>query len=514
MPASVATQTDASTPSSSSRRGGPTSAKLWGHDRPRIDVAPSSGLTRGDDVVALAEALGEPLLPWQSYAIRRASAVDHDGQWLARNVSVVVARQNGKTHLLRMRILTGLFVWGERLIVHAAQNREIALETFRAVEATIRSTPWLREELDYVRRTNGQEEIALKNGSRYRIVAATPGGARGLSADVVLLDEAREHRTHEAYAALAYTTQARPNAQIWLTSNAGDATSVVLNAARASALELLDVEQVRGLCYLEWSAPPGVAIDDVDGIAQANPALGHTITLDAILARLASDPADVFRTEALCQWVDTLDSPWPPGAWARAEVDGVELDTTGERPTWLAVDVSLDRRSAGLIVVQKVEGLPVDGVLPGMEPDRFLAVLVDEWHAEGAVDDLLIAGDVAERFREFHAREVDYDRYTAAAIANRLASAGIPVHDVSGADFAGASDGLLSAMCSDPPRVIHTGQPALADHLNACARKPAADGGWRIVRRSSAGPVQGAIALAMALHRAQQPAVEPRIIVG
>lgn len=456
-------------------------------------------------------------MPWQAHAIDAAARVNPDtGTWSHKTVGVVVARQNGKTHLLRMRVLAGLYVWRERLIVHTAQNREIALETFRAVEATIRSTPWLASELDYVRRTNGQEEIALRNGCRYRIVAATPGGARGLSADVVLVDEAREHHTVDAYAALVYTTSARPNAQVWLTSNAGDASSVVLNRLRAQALEAIaDPSADPSVCYLEWSAPEGCQLDDRDGWAQANPALGRTITVDTLAARRRGDPPEVFRTEALCQWVDTLASPWPHGAWDAGLVADVELDTTGERPTWLGVDVSLDRREAALVAVQLVdEALEIDGVLPGLGPPRYLAVLLDTWHATGAVDELAIAGDVAEIARTLNVRELCFDRYTAAGIAARVATAGIPTVDVSGAEFAAASDGLLSAMCTDPPRVVHTGQNVLTDHLQACAKKPAADGGWRIVRRSSAGPVAGAIGLAMALHRAQVPTVEPRILVG
>lgn len=457
-----------------------------GLDRPRLETPALDGPTLGGDLAALAEAIGVPLLPWQDHVARRAHVIDGDGRWRHSTAGVVVARQNGKTHLLRMRILTGLFVWGERLIVATAQNREIALETFRAVVETIEAHPWLSAEVRTIRRTNGQEEVVLHSGARYKIVAPTPGGARGLSADLVVLDEAREHRTIDAYAALVYTTQARANPQVWLTSNAGDAHSIVLNRLRAQAERAIaDPGSDESIGYWEWSAAPGARLDDPEAWRQANPALGHMVAASTLAARVKSDPPDVVRTELLCQWVDTMDSPWPPDAWSSCRTE-VELDLG--LPTFLAFDVTPDRRDAALVAVQ-----------PGHD-DELRAFLLDTWHADGALDDLKVAGDVAEQTRHLGAQIVAFDRYTGSAIAARLASAGLPVQDVSGPRFVQACDELLSAMVSR--RLRHAGQDTLTEHILACARKPAADGGWRIVRQRSAGPVCAAIALTMALHHA------------
>lgn len=482
-----------------------------GSPTPRVATpVPDGAVSIGSDVAELAEAIGEPLFPWQELVAERTALVDPStGRWCHQTVGVVVARQNGKTHLLRPRILAGLYLWGERLIVHTAQNREISLETFRAVADTIERTPWLRQELRYVRRTNGQEEIALKSGARYRIVASTAAAARGLSADLVIIDEAREHRTVDAYAALVYTTQARPNPQTWLTSNAGDATSVVLNRVRDQAVRAIAAPGTdTTVGYLEWSAPPGCKLDDRDGWAAANPSLGLTLTDTTLEARMRSDPPDVFRTEALCQWVDTLESPWPADSWTDAREDGLQLEPG--RPTWLGLDIAPNRRTGALVAVQQLP--EPDDALPGTTPDRFGAFLVDTWTADGALDELAVAGDVAEVARQLEARVVAYDRYTAAAVAARLASAGIATDDTSGGRFAQACDELLSAMVTR--RVVHAGQAVLTDHVLACAKKPANDGGWRIIRRKSAGPVAGAVALAMALHHALQPQAEAQIIVG
>ena len=262
----------------------------------------------------------------------------------------------------------------------------------------------------------------------------------------------------------------------------------VLNRLRQQALRAIAVPgSDPTVGYWEWSAADGCDLDDPAAWSQANPALGHTITADTLAARIRSDPPQVVRTELLCQWVDTMDSPWPPNAWAACTTDGLELQA--DRDTVLALDVSPDRRTAALVAVQAAE----DG-------DQLDAVLVDTWHADGAVDDLTIATAVAEVAEQLDARLVAYDRYTASAVAQRLQRAGVAVAEVSGPLFVQACDQLLTAMVTG--RLRHPGQAALTDHVLAAARKPAADGGWRIVRARSAGPIPAAVALAMAVHHA------------
>lgn len=467
-------------------------AQLLGSPTPRVATPRPDLPSRGADVVELAEAIGEPLLPWQATVMDRAHVVQPDGTWAHSTVAVVVARQSGKTHAARMRVLAGLFLWGERLWLGTAQSREVALETFRAVVETVQRVPWLADEVASVRFTNGQEELRLKSGARYKIVAPTPGAARGLSVDGLLLDEARELRNHDVFGAFVYTTQARPNPQVWLTSNAGDARSAVLNAHRDRAYAMIESagDGRDPLCWLEWSAPPGCDVDDVEGWAQANPGLGHMVRIAALEARAAQDPEPVVRTEMLCQWVDELVSPWPSGAWGDCAQAGLELDP--ERPTWLAVDTSPDRSMAALVAAQQLE----DG--------RVGLRLLSTWDAHrGAVDQAKVAADVATTARAYNTQLIAYDRWTSGAVAARLESAGHATADCSGSEFAQACDELLDAMAAR--RMAHPGQGVLDQHMAACARKPAADGGWRIVRQRSSGQVNAACAAAMALHHATIP---------
>ena len=464
-----------------------------------METPPASGSSRGADLVDLANALGQPLLPWQEHVADRAHVVDARGRWAHKMAGVLVARQSGKSHLLRLRIIAGLLLWGEKLVLSTAQSREVALEGFRLVVETMEDYPWLTRQVKRVSRTNGKEELEVKGGGRFKIVAPTEGGARGYSADLVIVDEARQHRTTDGYAALIYTTQARPNPQVWAVSNAGDAGSVVLNRLRDQALQSIATGIPGPLGWWEWSAEPGCDLDDRDAWAQANPALGHLIDEDTLAARVKSDPPDIVRTEMLCQWVDTLDSPFPPGVWADAYDSSVSI--VAGRPTWLGIDVTPDRRDAALIACQLLD-----------DDETMVVHVLDTWHADNTIDDLAIAGTVAQRARDLEARVVAFDRWTAAGIAQRIAGQSIPVGDVSGPRFAQACDELLSAMVSK--RLKHTGQEVLTEHVSSAARKGTGDGGWRIVRRQSAGPVCAAVAMAMAVHHAAQPLPRADIVVG
>jgi len=455
-----------------------------GSDEPRLESPVSTVESCGDELIALAEAFGQPLLPWQQNIARRAHA-GSPGAFEHRVVGVTVARQNGKSHLLAMRILAGLILWDEKLIVATAQSREVALETFRAVVGMLEQHPKFSQQIASVSRSYGREELRLRNGCRYRLVAPTAGGARGFSANLAIIDELREHHSYDAYAAISYTTTV-PKGQLWFASNAGDQSSVVLNDMRRQALAQAEPSTIY---YAEWSADPKLDVDDPVGWAQANPSLGHLIDADVLEGRLRTDPRPVFETEALCRWVDVLDSPWPPDAWA--DCADLELELVKDAPTFLAVDVSIDRRHAALVAVQV------------LDDDRLGAHLLDTWTADGAIDEMAIAGVIAPIARDLRARSVAFDRYTAAGIASRLASVGIPVGDCSGAQFAQACDELLSSMVHG--RLVHGAQDALTDHVLACVKKPVGDGGWRIVRRQSAGPIAGAVALVMATHYALQP---------
>lgn len=86
----------------------------------------------------------------------------------------------------------------------------------------------------------------------------------------------------------------------------------------------------------------------------------------------------------------------------------------------------------------------------------------------------------------------------------------MPVGDVSGANFVQACDQTLSAM--NAGRLAHSGQPDLVAHFNACVKKPAADGGWRVIRKGANADISAAVAAIMCINHALAPDRAPVIV--
>jgi phage terminase large subunit-like protein len=359
----------------------------------------------------------------------------------------------------------------------------MALDTFRQVAQVLENNDHLKGFVKQIRYANGTESIEMLDGRRLDVVAATRDGSRGRTADFLFIDELREIN-EEGFRAAIPTTRARPNAQTLLTSNAGDAFSVVLNGMRERALE----NPPKSFGFYEYSAPQYCKITDRVGWAQANPALSYTISEESLEEAVATSPIENTRTELLCQWIDSLASPWPHGVLEDTSDSALTIPVGGY--TVFAFDVSPSRRNASLVAGQIL-------------PDGRIGVgILQTWESQVSVDDLKIAVDIKAWADQYRPRQICYDKYTAQSIADKLTNAGQITQDISGASFYQACGDLLDALVNK--RLSHSGQSNWIQQMNNCAAK-VNDSAWRIVKRKSAGDVSGAIATAMVVHMLYKP---------
>ncbi|MDO4791849.1 MAG: hypothetical protein Q3999_05140 [Buchananella hordeovulneris] len=361
--------------------------KLVGHTEPRIHTPPLRPLTPetslGYSLIEFAELIGVPLLPWQqALAIRALELHPETGRFRFRTVVLLVARQNGKSTIAQLVTLWNLYVLQVALVLGTAQVLDVAEELWQSCVDLAEACPIMGPEVDTVCKTNGKKALELRSGARYKVAAATRRSGRGLSTDLLLLDELREHTTFAAWSASTKTTQARPRAQIWCMSNAGDLKSVVLKHLRLKTHQALgdpdgfckawgdgatqgveadgpgedDEETTGAIGLFEWSAAPGRDVWDRTGWQEANPALGYLITADSLAAAAGSDPETEFRTENLCQWVLTMQvSAFGPDAWEECRDPVGEIPD--ESPITYAVDVAHDRKAATVAVAgQRADG--------------------------------------------------------------------------------------------------------------------------------------------------------------
>ena len=465
---------------------------LLGSTKPRIQTPPLKGASRIAEVVDLAKKIGMPLLPWQEYVLEDMLKVDTQGNFQRKSNLLLCARQVGKTHLARMRILAGLFLFGEKNIIAMSSNRNMALDTFRQVANTIEDNDFLKAQVRQIRYANGQESITLLDGARYEIVAATRDGSRGKTADFLYIDELREV-SEEAFKAAVPVTRARPNSQTLMTSNAGDAFSTVLNDMRERALDYPS----KTFGFWEYSAPLAARTDirNKKYWAMANPALGYTITEEAIEESIATNSIEATLTETLCMWIDSQVSPWTFGSIEACSVS--ELSLPVGAMTVMAFDVSPSKRSGALVAAQIIDGKIGIGVM-------------ETFSSEVAIDELRMASSINEWALKYRPVQIAYDKYATASIAQRLTQSGHKLIDISGQTFYQACGELADSLSN--LRIVHSGQTEWVSSMNNCAAKYS-DAGWRIIRRKSAGDVTAAISTAMVVHMLSKPISVPKIFV-
>lgn len=316
------------------------------------------------------EILHETLYPWQEWALIHSLEIigDLDGEWKFRfrTILFLISRQNGKTVLSKVMASFFMNVLQVDSIFGTSLSLDKAEEVWEAVIADQEDSPELAGEIDRISRTNGSKRIILKGRRQYKVGAPTRRAGRGDSNDLVLLDEVRELRDWEVWSASVASTSAKPNGVVMCFSNAGDPDSVVLRQIRATAIEYITGQKAADfggkvdaetLGLFEWSAPEGAATDDTDALAQANPALGYGfLTLRALLSNRGTFPENKFRSECMCQQVETiLPQPFPDGSW-EACLD-IESRIPPESDLYFGIDLSNDRRWTSIGVC----GLREDG---------------------------------------------------------------------------------------------------------------------------------------------------------
>lgn len=477
--------------------------RLW--TRPLRQLSPQSSY--GYRVIRFArDVLREPLDPWQQWLVIHIGELLPDGRPRFRQVLVIVGRQNGKTHLLRVLALYWLFVELQALVFGTSTNLDTAAETWREAADTARAVPALAAQLprDAVRLANGQQELRTVHRTRYKIGAVNRKGGRGYRIRRLIGDELREHQSWDGYSAAYGAMNAQPDGQAVFITNQGDARAVVLHSLRDNALAFLaSGEGDPRLGIFEWSAPEGSHVADPAAWAAANPQLGHRIdhdTLAGMAARVAkpgADPAEVaaFRTEYLCMAVEALKPAIDGAAWA----DAADVGTLTGRAGALAacVDLSPDGQHAtlaaaaempdGLIRVEAVAGWSgptalqdmreaLPGLIAAMKP-RALA-----WFPKGPA--AALDADLRDRRRDGR---------------RGWPPRGTKVAEL-GADAPAVCMGFAEQVAAG--QVVHSAQPLLDAQIGA-AGKAGPEGGRWVFARTGQTHVDAVYAAAGAVHLAR-----------
>jgi hypothetical protein len=460
-----------------------------GSQIPRVESVPPWAASGGDKAAVLAQMTGQELDPWQHRVLQGALGQNASGRFSAPEVGIVVPRQNGKTVLIEVAILSGIYLQHLQ-VVYTAHLMATSRRTRMRIQQLIESTPDLEREVKQIRISNEEQSIELKSGARVDFVARSASTARGWSGDMVFMDEAFAV-ADDHIGALMPIMFARPNWQIWYASSAGKPTSHVLRRIRQRG-----IDGDPGLAYYEWSVDEETYKRNPDGVAanpefwaKANPSFGIRITAETLqLAQRSMDDVE-FAREVLGIWDDPRGAPViDPLAWARLMDLGSRI--TGSMVFALDVAPMLESGSIGVAGYRDddlvhVEITSRDGQLdhrPGVDWMIERAVqLNNEWQPAAWILDP--AGP-------------------AGALLVDLRDAGIEPVLVNARELAQACGSVLAAANVSPSTspLRHLGQLDLDEAVRAAKRRDIGDGGWAWGRRATEQDISPLVAVTLAFH--------------
>jgi phage terminase large subunit-like protein len=277
------------------------------------------------------------LMPWQVHAINGALTCDDAGDpysLVFRESLTTTARQQGKSVAL-----VALIGWwmtdyaemrGEPQSVLSVANKLDRAEAIFAQLAHVLVEQFGGKQMAAV----GRKSVAV--GKSEWLIRAATKNLHGGSHDLIVVDELWDIDPAVIDEALRPSQIARRSPLLWMASTAGDESSLTMIQLREQALANIDAGERGQLYFAEWSMPPGVDYRDEQYWRWANPALGTTITLQALRS---VSKKDSFLRAHLNLWVSAR------GAW----ITPAEWDshiTTEDFPVGvasvLAVDSSVD----------------------------------------------------------------------------------------------------------------------------------------------------------------------------
>jgi hypothetical protein len=475
--------------------------------RPRVEWVPAAAGSLGAEIVSFAKRVGMTLDPEQELVLEGAHGLREDGRWQTREVGVNMPRQNGKGEILIARELAGLFVFGERLVIHTAHEFKTSAEHFNRLESVIRDCPELHAQVKRnasgrivgYRYSHGEESIELQSGARIEFKTRTKSGMRGFAGvDCLVLDEAMiiSESAHSASMPTIRASKAQRGPQLWYAGSAVDQEThdhgIVWTRVRERGIAGEDP----ALAYFEWSLDAEHP-DDVSDEVALDKELWQRVNFAIARGRI---------TEEHMEWERRAMS-------FRGFV--VELLGVGDYP---ATDVSADV----LVSVDDWHGLEdpesvlVDPICLAFDvsPERQTAIVAAGLNEAGFLHVEVVhagagTGWLTHRLVELYAKheviEIVCDGYgPAAAMARKADEAGITVRRLDANEYGQSCGAFVDAVGEKTLR--HIGQDELLAAIRGAKARPLVDR-WAWSRTKSTVNIAPLVAGTLALWSASENAV-------
>jgi hypothetical protein len=428
----------------------------------------------GDRAARLGARVGLKPFPQQYEALRKILSRRPDELWTHPDALLVETRQSGKSAILILRILFGLYLLHENA-VYSSQRWVTSESIFKRLRAIIESRPSLQRRLARDPSVaSSRAVIELRGGASVAFGVRSGDLGRGLDmVDLVVFDEAY-NLTDAEVSALTGAQLASPNSQTIYAS-----TPPVLELhpdCRVLAdLRRLGQRRAPDLYFAEWAAPAGMSRDDPEAWRLASPSYG-VIQKQRDVARMHAK-AQTPSAKALFD-ADVLGwGSWPVDESEREPLIGPEIWASmqcGDEPPELtgavamALDRSPDRSTWVLAAAQRTADGRIHVELGYNQPATNSEALEYVLKSLAALDPVSLTIDA---------------RSPAAPIVPYLVAAGVEPTTTNTADLAAACGGFLDEATQG--RLSHTGQPVLAAAVASAAKRDLPAGGFAWSRQAA-----------------------------
>lgn len=444
------------------------------NQEPNIHIAPEWSDTRGNQAYEFGASFGITLDPWQKLVMDDWLAIDDAHTWACTTCGLSVPRQNGKTALVKVRVMYGIFVLGETILFtcHEVRTSRQVFDSLADILHPNGEFPELAAQVQYIKRSNGYEEIKVADwydgeewhkGGKLLFSSRSKGASRGFTADVVVADEAM-YMTDEQVAALVPTMASSYGGDMQFimlgTPPSPNDGGTVFKNTRAAALN-----GEKGISWCEWGADEIGDVHDWERIKRYNPSLGIRLLRKAVESELSVMAPDTFARERLGWWSKTSQQQREyvitAEDWNACKTDNPRKDGT----VVYAVKFSPDGAIGTLAACYKPDdGVPFVFVVDSRSMNSGLA-----WFAD----------NLAERKNKAAQIVID-GQSNAQALNDILLERGVPrqvIKRPNTSDVIASNSALVNAVKTR--EVCHYGQPALDDSATKTVRRRIGNnGGW------------------------------------
>lgn len=441
--------------------------------------------TLSNQAALIAKRMNKPLLPWQKLVLDVAMEIcPITGLYYYDTVIVTIPRQGGKTTLVGVKSTHRALTKEGARIWYTAQRGKYASDWMKEEhEPLLGTTPLFQGKYRFAR-SLGSEAIHWNNGSLFKVFPPKRDALHGKQSDETYVDEAwafDQEKGSELKQAIRPTMITRPDPQLWILSTMGDDQSIYLNdyvdTGRASV-----VTPGSKIAYFEWSIGEQDDPEDLEVIANAHPAFGYTVTMEALKAARLD-----FKTDV--------------AGWARAYGNRPTFSRIAAFPNevWQAAGTEAPdmpkRFGIGFDVTPSGDRATVSASWRDSQGNVWVEVLRDEAGSHWVARYLI---QLWEKYR----LPIGYDTagINTLAVADdvvRIGKGKVQLKGLTTTQFASACATVTAAVMNRTFR--HSRQAPLNKAIEVASRRPILDGGFAWGRKVSTGSIAPLVSVTVAL---------------